>query len=150
MGGWKKGDTNYVTIPSKNLGVLKSITIKNDGARNAPDWHLQDVTVYSARWLKPDLSYHYTATLNDWVRANSSRTFPFRVDEFVWGGFTSSSDGTAPSPWKQIGDASNAVSPGGTLHIAPGMYSEKLTLAKPCTLEFWGAHGVAPVVIGSR
>jgi hypothetical protein len=143
------GQTDWVTISSKNLGMLKSITIHNDGTGHGSDWKLQDITVYSAHWLKPDLSYHYTATLNDWIDGNASKTLPFRVDEYVWGGFASSSNGTLADPWKQVSEGYDAVAPGGTIHVAAGVYREKMTLAKPCTLEFLGAHGPGPAVIGS-
>jgi hypothetical protein len=146
----ERGSTNYVTIPSKNLGGLKSITILNDGTGNKPDWNLHDVTVYSANWLKPDLSYHYIATLNNWINGNPSKTLPFRLDEYVWGGFAASSDGTLMNLWKRVSDAYNAVAPGGTIHVAASLYGEKVTLTKPCTLEFLGTHGVGPAVIGSR
>jgi hypothetical protein len=141
------GDTNFVTIPSRNLGALKFITVTNDGAGNGPQWMLEDITVYSAHWLKPDLSYHYAATLRGLVKAHSSRTLTFRVDEFVWAGFASSSDGTLTNPWKRVGDAYNEVAPGGTIHLATGRYGDKLTLTK-CTLEFWGDHGAFPAVVG--
>jgi hypothetical protein len=147
-GRMEHGKTNYVTVPSKNLGPLKSITIHNDGAGNKPDWNLHDLTVYSGQWLKPDLSFHYTARLDDWVRGNSSTTLPFRVDEFVWGGFTSSSEGTLTNPWKRISEGYNSVAPGGTIHIAASQYREKITLSKPCRLEFSDAHGSGPAVIG--
>jgi hypothetical protein len=143
------GQTDWVTISSKDLGMLKSITIHNDGTGHGPDWKLHDITVYSARWLKPDLSYHYTATLNDWIDGDSSKTLPFRVDEFVWGGFASSSDGTVTNPWKQVTEGYNAVAPGGTIHVAAGLYREKQILTKPCKLEFLETHGPGPAVIGS-
>jgi PLAT/LH2 domain/Glycerophosphoryl diester phosphodiesterase family len=148
-GRMEAGKTNYVTVPSKDLGSLKSITIHNDGTGNKPDWNLHDLTVFSGQWLKPDLSFHYTATLDDWVRGNSSMTLAFRVDEYVWGGFASSSEGTLKNPWKRISDGYNSVAPGGIIHISTGLYREKVTLTKPCRLEFSGVHGLGPAVIGS-
>ncbi len=47
-GRMEAGCTNYVTLPSKDLGALKSITVFNDGHGNRPDWNLQDITVLSA------------------------------------------------------------------------------------------------------
>jgi PLAT/LH2 domain len=111
------GQTDWVTIPSKDLGMLKSITIHNDGSGLGPEWKLHDITVYSARWLKPDLSYHYNATLNDWIDGDSSKTLPFRVDEYVRGGFASSSDGTVTNSWKRISEGYDSVAPGVTLGI---------------------------------
>jgi hypothetical protein len=139
--------------------VLTSLTIANDGKGNGADWHLQDVNIYSAHWLKPDWSYHYAATLNDWVKGHSFRTllltpqFPApqaMADEFAWGATDwGVSDGSSIAPWKQIGDAYTRVLPGGSIHVAPGQYAERLMLTKPCTLEFWSDHGAGLVVIGS-
>jgi hypothetical protein len=143
-----KGDTNFVTIPSKNLGVLKSITVENDGSGDRPNWLLQDITVQSARWLKPDPSYHYTATLNGINRGHGFDKIPFRLDEFAFAGFGGLSDGTVANPRKTVGEAYREVAPGGTIHVAAGAYTEKVTLSKPCTLTFWADHGNGPVLIG--
>ena len=155
----EEGSVNYVTIPSQNLGRLKSITVSRDDAGNAPDWELEDISVYSGLWLKPDLAYHYTATLNDWVDSDSPRVLPLTpefpapqalTDEYVWSatdrGYT---DGTSTAPWKTVGEAYQWVQAGGTIHVAQGMYREKLTLAKPCRFRLWDAHGPGPIVIGS-
>jgi glycerophosphoryl diester phosphodiesterase len=149
FGRMESGHTNFVTIPSRNLGTLKSITVENDGSGNRPNWLLQDITVQSAHWLKPDPSYHYTATLNGINRGHGFDNIPFRLDEFVWGGFAAASDGTIANPRKQVGDAYNEVAPGGIIHVAASRYSEKLNLTKPCTLEFWRDHGTKPAVIGN-
>lgn len=71
----ESGNTDWVTIPSKNLGALESITIHNDGGFRS-DWKLRDIVVYSAQWLNPDLSHYYTATLNDWIKSNASKALP--------------------------------------------------------------------------
>jgi hypothetical protein len=149
IGRMESGNTNFVTIPSRNLGALKSITVENDGSGNRPDWFLKDITVQSARWLKPDPSYHYIAVLNGINRGHGFDKIPFRLDEFVWGGVASFvSDGTAANPRGKVADAYREVAPGGTIHIATGVYSEKVSLSKPCTLTFWGDHGTGPVVLG--
>lgn len=49
---------NYVTIPSKDLGALTSITIKNDGAESGDDWHVNSIQVTSARWAWPGALLH--------------------------------------------------------------------------------------------
>jgi glycerophosphoryl diester phosphodiesterase len=151
FGRMKSGHTNFVTIPSRNLGVLKSITVENDGSGNRPNWLLQDITVQSARWLKPDPSYHYTATLNGINRGHGFDKIPFRLDEFAFAGFAGLvSDGTIANPRKTVADAYREVAPGGTIHVAAGVYTEKVTLSKPCTLTFWADHGTGPVLIGLR
>jgi len=146
----ESGHTNFVTLPSGNLGVLKFITVENDGSGNRPNWSLQDITVQSAHWLRPDPSYHYAATLNGINRGHGFDKIRFRLDEFVWGGFTAASDGTSANPRKQVCDAYNEVAPGGVIHVAAGRYGEILTLSKPCTLGFWEEHGAGPAVVGIR
>jgi hypothetical protein len=158
-GRMEEGSVNYVTIPSKNLGPLKSITVSRDDAGNAPDWKLQEISIYSAVWLKPDLAYHYTATLNDWVDSDSPRVltltpeFPAPQvlnDEYVWSATDRGyQDGTSTAPWKAIGEAYQWVQAGGTIHVAPGAYRENLTFAKPCRFKLWDAHSQGPIVIGS-
>ena len=51
VGRMESGDTNYVTIPSQDLGALQSITVSNDGTGNGPDWELLDIAVSSARYM---------------------------------------------------------------------------------------------------
>ena len=149
FGRMESGETNFVTIPSRNLGALKSIIVENDGSGNRPNWLLRDITVQSARWLKPDPSYHYTATLNGINRGHEFDKIPFRLDEFAFAGFAGFvSDGTIANPRKKVGDAYGEVAPGGTIHVAAGLYSETVTLSKPCTLTFWADHGTGPVLIG--
>ena len=46
--------TDWVTIPSKNLGRVTKVTVTNDGTGDAPDWHFIDIRVSSAGWLGPD------------------------------------------------------------------------------------------------
>ena len=149
-GRMESGNTNFVTIPSRNLGGLKSITVENDGSGNRPDWLLQDITVQSARWLKPDPIYHYTARLNGTNRGHGFDVIPFRLDEFVWGGFSAVSDGTAASPWKTIVEAYRAVAPDGVIHVAAGAYVDNVVLSKPFKLMLWQDHGSGPVRIGSH
>lgn len=149
-GRMEAGATNFVTIPSKDLGALRSITVKNDGSGNRPEWSLKNISVYSGKWLRPDSLYHYNATLNGVVPGGSSRTILFQLDEFVWGGFDGFSDGTASRPEKLFRDAYDEAAPGGTIHLAAGSFSERLTLTKPCTLVFWGDHGANPALIGDR
>jgi hypothetical protein len=52
----ERGNTDWVTIPSKNLGRLSSITVHNDGTGLYPDWELASIHVSSAGFLKPDFS----------------------------------------------------------------------------------------------
>jgi hypothetical protein len=48
------GNVDHVTIPSMDLGGLRSIKIDNDGSGFRPEWTFQDVKVSSAGWLGPD------------------------------------------------------------------------------------------------
>ena len=145
-GRMESGSENWVTIPSKNLGALTSITISVGGGVNFPAWHLQDITVYSAHWLGPNV---YTgAGLHQTIDDGSPVTLQLPVDEYVWGGFGVDQSVT-PIHWQKFADAYKWVSPGGTIHVASGRYDEKLTLTKPCTLKFWADHGSNPATIGS-
>src|SRR5437762_8793640 len=75
-GRMERDQTDWVTIPSLNLGKLTSLTIFNDGSGldPFPDWDLADVAVSSARWLAPNFSSNaeYTGALNATVAAHSS------------------------------------------------------------------------------
>jgi hypothetical protein len=148
-----------VTIPSKNLGRLKSITVSRDDSGNAPDWKLQEISVYSAVWLKPDLAYHYTATLDDWVESDSPRFLKLTPefpppqalnDEYVWSATDRGyQDGSMTAPWSTIAAAYQWVQAGGTIHVAPGLYREKLAFSKPCKCKLWDVHTQGQIVIGS-
>jgi hypothetical protein len=159
-GRMEEGATNWVTIPSKNLGQLRTLTVTNQGQGNAPDWGLQDVTVLSAAWFAPDMAYHYGAAFNGLLRAGATERltlipqFPAaqaRADEYVWAASDRAySDGSAMNPWKQFADAYTHVSPGGSLHVAGGVYKEKATLTKPCTFVFWPGHSSSDAIVGRQ
>ncbi len=149
VGRMESGTTSYVTIPSMNLGSLQSITVSNDGTGNAPDWGLRDISVASARYMGANSCLHYpTAVFNQTIPANGSATAFFRTDEYAWSASLLTPDGTAAHPWTLFFDAYCAVAPGGTIHVAAGQYNEKLTLTKPCFVDFWPAHGAGPAHIG--
>ena len=157
-GRMEAGSVSYVTIASKDLGILKSITVSRDSAGNAPGWRLQEIRVFSARWLQADQRYHYSATFDDWVDSEFPLARPLiwnappieaMADEFVWSATDRGyEDGTSLAPFKRLSDAYRWVQRGGTIRLAPGEYRENLTLTKPCELRFWDAHGSGPAVIG--
>jgi hypothetical protein len=64
--------TDWVTIPSKNLGRLTKVTVINDGTGDAPDWHFIDIRVSSAGWLGPDFG--------------GGREYQVTYDQFLDGG----------------------------------------------------------------
>jgi hypothetical protein len=45
-----RGDTNYVTLQSDDLGDLQSITVSHDDEGDGPDWYLDRITVQSHRY----------------------------------------------------------------------------------------------------
>src|SRR4051794_2346559 len=47
----ESGQIDYVTIPSKDLGSLSSITIANDNGGSGPGWDCSSIQVSSARWV---------------------------------------------------------------------------------------------------
>jgi HYR domain/PLAT/LH2 domain len=48
---FKSGNEDWVTIPSKDLGELQSITIENKGGGLGPQWHVEDIHVKSIRYI---------------------------------------------------------------------------------------------------
>ena len=46
----ERGDTNYVTIQSPDIGELQSITVQRDNSGNAPAWFLEHIHVASERY----------------------------------------------------------------------------------------------------
>ncbi len=46
----EQGQTNFVTIPSSDLGALQTITVRRDNQGDAPDWFLDSIDVRSARF----------------------------------------------------------------------------------------------------
>src|SRR5205807_3319232 len=51
---FESGKHDWVTIPSKDLGVLQSITINNIAGGWYPKWGLSQLRVSSARYIGPD------------------------------------------------------------------------------------------------
>ena len=49
-GRMEKGKTNYVTLSSKNLGNLTSLTVSRDNSGSSPDWDLDKVDISSVMW----------------------------------------------------------------------------------------------------
>jgi len=75
--GRMEGDqSDWVTIPSADLGLLTSVTIKNDGSGNAAGWLLKSVRVSSARWLGPDFNQarNYSGTFSGYLESGDTTT----------------------------------------------------------------------------
>jgi hypothetical protein len=64
-GRMEQGNTDWITIPSANLGQLTSITVQHNGNPN-DKWQLQEIRVSSLRWLGMNLNHtrEYTAAFN--------------------------------------------------------------------------------------
>ena len=71
-GRMERGDTNYVVLPSPDLGRLKTLTVQRDNSGNAPDWHLQSITVQSQRY-----KVNTTATFDCWIDNTEPFSRPF-------------------------------------------------------------------------
>jgi len=56
---FESGNQDWVTIPSKDIGEVQSITIKNLGGGLYPKWAVSEVHVSSARYIGAN---HYSAT----------------------------------------------------------------------------------------
>ncbi|MDQ1725869.1 MAG: hypothetical protein QOG52_2897, partial [Frankiaceae bacterium] len=67
IGHMEAGGVNFVTLPSKDLGQLQSLTLSSDGSRgvfgNQP-WHPDSVQISSAGWGIP-FADKYTVVFND-------------------------------------------------------------------------------------
>jgi hypothetical protein len=69
-GRMRDGQTDWIAIPSMNLGRLSSVTVFNDGTGDAPGWKFVDIAISSAGWLGPDFGKareyraHYDAFLD--------------------------------------------------------------------------------------
>jgi hypothetical protein len=79
----ERGNTDYVTIPSADLGLISSITIHNDGGGLGDGWHLASIRVSSARYIGPNTNHNaeYVATFNDWIKVGETRTIALRKIE---------------------------------------------------------------------
>lgn len=82
-GRMEQGNTDYVTIPSADLGALSSITIHNEGGFS-DEWHLASIRVSSARYLGANTNHNaeYIATCNDWIKNGDTKTLPLTTVEF--------------------------------------------------------------------
>ena len=74
-GRMERGNTDHVTLPSADLGLLTSITIHNEGGVS-DGWHLASIRVSSARYIGSNTNHNaeYVASCNDWINAGDSRT----------------------------------------------------------------------------
>lgn len=70
--------TDWITIPSKNLGRITSVSVYNDGTGDAPGWHLIDVRVSSAGWMGPDINNdrEYYGVYDQFVDENATAPIP--------------------------------------------------------------------------
>ncbi len=49
-GRMDQGATNYVTLPSKDLGKLTKLTVSRDNSGSSPDWDLETIDISSVKW----------------------------------------------------------------------------------------------------
>ena len=70
IGRMERDTTNYLVIPSKNLGRLESLTVSRDNAGSGPDWWLDFVRISSFNYLtrqKYNGAEFYTPSFKDWI-----------------------------------------------------------------------------------
>ena len=70
-GRMERGDTNFVALTSPDLGSLKTISVRRDDSGNAPDWHLDSITVASHRF-----GGKHSATFDRWIDTTGTYTLP--------------------------------------------------------------------------
>jgi len=61
-GRMESGSTNFVVLPSLDLGSLQTVTVQRDDSGNAPDWHLDWISVDSSRY-----GIHKSASFDCWI-----------------------------------------------------------------------------------
>ncbi len=59
MGRMEQGKTNYVVLPSIDLGVLTQLTVSRDDSGNSPDWNLSQVAISSNQLNHSTNHYQY-------------------------------------------------------------------------------------------
>ncbi len=137
-GRMEAGKVNFVTLPSKDLGELQWLEIRNNGDGNAPGWDIVSAAVFSARWLSPvSGGLFYTANssatsqiLNATIEANQTAGFrlvmqggqPYRD---AWANASTTffpPDGSVVHPWPQFFSGYTYLREGGVLHLGPGNY----------------------------
>ncbi len=86
-GRMESGQTDYVTIPSADLGTLASLTIYNDGTGLGPDWTFKDIKVSSAKYIgaNDNHSHEYQALGTTTLAAFDKVTLPLTAN-FSGGG----------------------------------------------------------------
>ena len=70
IGRMERGKTNYLAIPSMDLGRLTSLTVSRDDAGSAPGWNLDTVTITSDKYVKSakyNAANAFTGTFKDWI-----------------------------------------------------------------------------------
>ena len=73
VGREESGDTNYITLPSVDLGSLQSITVQRDNSGNGPDWYLAQIEVKSARYGVSKVAVH-----NGWIDSTAPFVTPLK------------------------------------------------------------------------
>ena len=96
---------DWVTIPSKNLGELQSITIQNLGGGNAPGWKPANVKVSSVRWLGADFanSQEYSVTVDQFIDSGETKTFTLSRNFQLLPTIQCPADITVPNDLNQCG-----------------------------------------------
>ncbi|MDQ6760471.1 MAG: HYR domain-containing protein, partial [Acidobacteriota bacterium] len=92
-GRMENGNTDYVTIPSADLGTLESIKIYNDGTGLGPDWTFKDLKVSSAGYIGADVNsaMEYQALGTTTLPAFDSVTLPLKANFSGGGNFSAPS-----------------------------------------------------------
>ena len=131
----ENGDTDHVTIYSPDLGQPLSVRVHNNGANpngvGGPDWEVDRIRVYSARYLGPGGHYH---ALNVRTFAGDTTTTVAMtasgvtlMDIYARIGAPAGGNGTIGSPYQTFSSAYQLLAPFGTIHMGAGVYNEVTT-----------------------
>ncbi len=161
-GRMESGSVDHVTIPSKNLGQLLSLTIVNRGNGNAPGWELKNVAIFSARWLSPVSGANfYTLTTDSnsqWINANQVSIYTLTknggtayTDSWVYASSTAlPPDGSFAHPWQDFYSGNRYVQTNGTVHLGAGNYVVGSRLEKRSKLAGEASYGTGVAHLTAR
>lgn len=131
----ENGDTDYVTIYSPDLGQPLSLRVYNNGANpngvGGPDWEVDRISVYSARYLGPGGYYH--ANNVRIFAGGSTTTFAMTasgvtlMNVYSRIGAPAGGNGTIGSPYQTFSSAYQFHAAFGTIHMGAGVYNEVTT-----------------------
>jgi hypothetical protein len=151
----ESGKTDYVTIPSRDLGTLNVLEIANLGPNplgNAA-WTFSRIEIFSAKWLSPiSGGYYYElvpqgsdGVIHDHQVSGYGLT-PINNSGLYHQAYAAASppsedppDGSQAHPWQDLFPALNYLNTSGnsanSIHLGQGTYNDIGRIALPCRIS---------------